>query len=162
MLQGAGKVKRKWERGQTMTVLSPEICLWHFFKGRNTLWIKCHRQIPAPVTSVPSVPTGAHRPQTGAEDFLWGMFPTPLPQRPLPSTMWRWRRWKHSCLEISASVAIPGKITVYSFSSEKPWSLLKCKRSKSWSRQLHNLEIMRGLTVFTFKFLPKSPGIAAG
>lgn len=163
MLQGAGKVKQKWERGQTMTVLSPEVCLWHLFKGRNTLWIKCHRQILVPSHQLPAHPNrSSQASQTGAGDFLWGMFPTPLPQRLLSSTMWWRRKPKHYCLATSADVVVPGKIIVNSFNSERIESLLKYKRSKTWPRQLHNWGIMKVLTAFTFKFPPKSPGIAAG
>lgn len=163
MLQGAGKVKQKWERGQTMTVLSPEVCLWHLFKGTNTLWMTCHRQILVPSQWLPAHPNRSSQAnQTGGGDFLWGMFPRLLPQRPLPSSMWWWRRQKKYCLATSADAMVPGKIIVNSFNSERNESLLKCKRSKTWSTQFHNWTTMRRLTVFTFNFLPKCLGIATG
>lgn len=141
----------------------PEVCLCHLFKGKNTLWIKCHRQILVPSHRLPAHPNrSSQASQTEAGDFLWGMFPTPLPQRLLPSTMWWWRKPKHYCLATSADVVAPGKIIVNSFYSESIENLLKYKRSKTWPRQLHNWGTIRVLTAFTFKFLPKSPGIAAG
>lgn len=66
-----GKRKGKWERAQTMTVFSLEVCLWHFFRGRNTLRIKCHRQIDPGPPSVASCPS--QQELTGKQNWELGI-----------------------------------------------------------------------------------------
>lgn len=121
------KRKGKRERGQTMTVLSLEICLWLFFGGRNTLWIKCHRQILVPSQWIPAHPS---RSPQGSQTGSWG-FParhvssTTASKAPSQHHVVMEEAKTHCCLATSADVMVPGKITVNSFNSEKPWSLSK-------------------------------------
>lgn len=163
MLQGTGKVKGKWERGQIMTVLCSEVCLWYLFKGRNTLWIKCPMQILIPSHQLPAHPTrSSQASQTGS----WR-----LAVRHVSSTTASKTPSQHHVVMEEAKTLLSGNLCwccgpwqdySNSFNSEKPWSLLKCKRSQNWSSQLHNWGTVRRLTEFTFKFLPKDSGIAAG
>lgn len=163
MLQRTGKVKGKWERGQTMTVLSLEACLWHL--GKKYTMNKMSQADPGPQS-----PTSCQSQQESTGKPNWGWR---FPVRHVSNTtasktpsqhhvaMEEAKTLSSGCLATSADVVVPGKIIVNSFNSEKPWNLPKCKRNKNWSSQLHNWETMRGLTVFAFKFLPKSLGIAA-
>lgn len=161
-----GKRKGQWERGQTMTVFSLEVGLWHFFRGRNTLRTKCHRQIdpgPQSVASCPSQQELTGKPnweaKLGAGDFLQGVFPAPLPPRSLPSTVWWWKRPKHTAVwQPLLMLRSLGRLELTHLTQKNPEVFLKSKRSRNRSCQLCNWGTMRGLTAIAFNFSPGALG----
>lgn len=122
------KRKGKWGKGQTVTVLSLELCLWHFFRAKNTLWMKCHRQMLVPAQYLPAHPS---RGSQGSRTGNWG-----FPARHISSTAASKGPFQQHCvlmeeakmcccLATSVYVMVPGKIMVNSIDSEKPWSVSK-------------------------------------
>lgn len=65
MLRRTGKVKGKWERGQTMTVLSLEACLWHL--GKKYTMNKMSQADPGPQS-----PTSCQSQQESTGKPNWG------------------------------------------------------------------------------------------
>ena len=105
-----GKRKGKRERGRTTTVVS-EVCLWLLFGERNTLWIKCPRQILVPSQWLPAHPS---RSSQGSQTGCWAFAARQVPSSPASKAASQHHvvmeeAKTRCCLAISADVTVPGK-----------------------------------------------------